>query len=188
MKRLGIYGLGALLIAAASVAIVIAVIAVTDKDDKASDTPVSSALGGASKQACDIFTLADAKRLLGDSAKGGASEESSSSDLAISSCTYMRDSGNNAPVSGSVSASLLMRAPKTTVGIDSNQSQFDRLLPSDTQTVGGYGSAAYWDPQYGRLNILKNNIWYTLNFGPATPSSRTLAQTQQLADLLIDKM
>lgn len=188
MKRLGVYGLGALLIMAACAAVIVAIIAVTDKDDKASNTPVSSALGNPSRQACDIFTLTEAKRLLGDGAKGGAGNESSSNDVAISSCTYVRDSGSNAPVSGGNSASLLMRAPKTAAGIDSNQSQFDRLRPSTTQEVAGYGSAAYWDPQYGQLNILKNNAWYTLSFGPAAPDNRTLAQTQQLADLLIGKM
>jgi hypothetical protein len=141
------------------------------------------------KQACSIFTLAEAKQLLGTTAKGGDNPASGSSDdLSVTTCSYIQDTGNNTSVTSSKSATLLVRAPKTSTGVTSNQNQFGPLKPADAQPVAGYGSVAYWDVQFGQLNILKNNTWYILSYGPPTPSARTLDQTKQLADLLVDKM
>jgi hypothetical protein len=142
------------------------------------------------KRACAIFTLADAKQILGNNAKGGASNgNTSSDDLAVSTCAYTQDSGsNNVPVTAGKSASLLVRSPKSAAGITSNQAQFGPAKPADAQAVAGYGDSAYWDPQYGQLDILKNNTWYILSNGPTTPSARSLDQAKLLADIIIDRM
>jgi hypothetical protein len=62
------------------------------------------------------------------------------------------------------------------------------VKPADAESVSGYGDSAYWDAKHGQLDILKNNSWYILTFGPVTPSDRSLEQTKQLADSLIDKL
>lgn len=189
MKRPLIYTLGAGLILAAAAAITLAVHSSNSQDDKTSNQPTSSATSRSVKQACAIFTLADAKKLLGDTAKGGENgAPSSSADLAVSTCTYTQDAGNNVPVSTSPSATLLVRLPQTARGITSNRGQFGPLRPDSVQPVSGYGDSAYWDPQYGQLNILKNNTWYILSYGPITPADRTLDQTERLASILINKM
>lgn len=190
MKRSSYLIIVLVLIAAAIVA---AVFAVTNKHDEDKKTPPvaskTSALESSSKKACQIFTLADAKKILGNSAKGGVVNTSSSTDdLLVSSCSYTQGSGSNTPVSSSQSATLLVRAPKNSRGEQSNQNQFGPLKPDDAQDVSGYGQSAYWDAQFGQLNILKNNTWYILSYGPVVPANRTLEQTQQLADLLINKM
>jgi hypothetical protein len=141
------------------------------------------------KRACSIFSLAVAKQLLGPNVKGGETPTTSSSkDLTVATCTYAQDAGSNTPVSSTKSASLLIRVPKTQAGTTSNQNQFGPLKPADAQIVSGYGDSAYWSTQFGQLNILKHDTWYILNYGPVTPSARTLDQTKQLADLIIDKM
>lgn len=189
MKRFLIYVLGAMLIAIAAVAIFWAAHEIGDQDDNTSNTPISNATSPSVKKACAIFTLADAKKLLGDTAKGGENGAPiSSADLAVSTCTYTQDAGNNVPVSTSPSATLLVQLPQTPRGITSNRNQFGPLRPDSVQPVNGYGDSAYWDPQYGQLDILKNNAWYILSYGPITPADRTLAQTEQLANILINKM
>jgi hypothetical protein len=192
MKRIWLYVIGVVLVAAAIVAVIIAMNGSKDHSDKP-NTKATGATGQSTafpqRKACGIFTLADAKQILGDSAKGGENgTPTSSGDLEVSTCSYTQDAGNNAPVSGSKSATLLVRAPKTGVGTTSNQNQFGYLKPAGSQPVTDYGDSAYWDPQYGQLNILKHNSWYVLSNGPITPSERTLDQAKALADILISKM
>jgi hypothetical protein len=192
MKRSWIYIIGAALVILAAVAIFVAMDNSQDHSDKTaskSTTTADHSTAFPQRKACTIFTLADAKQVLGDSAKGGeAANSTSSDDLDVSTCNYTQDSGSNVPVSTNKSASLLVRAPKSGAGTTSNQAQFGYLKPADSQQVAGYGDNAYWDHQYGQLNILKNNTWYILSNGPITPADRTLDQAKQLADILIDKM
>jgi hypothetical protein len=195
MRRIWIYIIGVVLVAAAVAGILIARESSQDHSDKnGSSAGNTAAIDHSSAfpqpKACNIFTLADAKQILGDNAKGGdnSTTNSSSEDLAVSTCNYVQSAGSDTPVSARKSASLLVRAPKSGAGVTSNQNQFGHLKPADAQPLSGYGDNAYWDPQYGQLNILKNNTWYILSNGAAAPASRSLAQAQQLADLLIDRM
>lgn len=180
------------LILAAAIAVALALRQSLSQKDKnvPSGTAHTSTKPTAKPKACAIFTLAEAKQVLGDSAKGGDNQtDNSSEDIDSSICNYSQDlTSSNAPVSGSKSASLTVRDPKTADGIKSNQKQFGLGKPDDALEVGGYGDAAYWDPDNGQLNILKNNIWYSLRLGAADPQSHSLDETRQLADTLINKM
>lgn len=193
MKRSWIYIIGIVLILAATAAVIAALSnsgsSQKDKTSQSSAQKPSNSPTLTKRTACQIFSLADAKQVLGDSVKGGSNPVASSSDdLAVSTCTYTQDTGNNAPVSAGKSATLLVRAPKTSAGSASNHNQFGPLKPTGVQEVSGYGDSAYWDPQYGQLDILKNNTWYILSNGPVTPASRTLDEAKQLADILISKL
>jgi hypothetical protein len=190
MRKFGIWLLAVVLVAAAVIAIVFAVKDSKDHDDKNTSTPVAKTANKKStKNACAIFTLADAKQLLGDTAKGGVNPVyDSSPDFDISTCSYTQDQGANAPVASKKSATLLMQAPKTAIGIASNQKEFGPFKPAGVQDISGYGEQAYWDTEHGQLNILKNNTWYILSYGPNTPSERTLDQAKQLADMIINKL
>ena len=192
MKRTWIYLIGAVLVIAAAVGVFIAIDNSNDHSGKATNSnteQASSSQAFKPRQACKVFTLADAKQLLGASAKGSeVTSNTSSDDLEVSTCNYTQDSGSNSPITAAKSASILVRAPKTGAGITSNENQFGPLKPADSEHVAGYGDNAYWDSQYGQLDILKNNTWYILSYGPITPADRTLDQAKQLADMLIDKM
>lgn len=188
MRKLGFYLLGLILVAAAAVAIVVAAKNSKSHNDNTSDsgTQAVTKKTPSAKDACSIFTLADAKLLLGTDAKGGENGVSTSSeDLSVSTCTY---TDSDTPASTSQSATLLVRAPKTEKGITSNHNEFGPLKPTGVQDVPGYGDSAYWDAEHGQLNILKNNNWYILSNGPVTPGDRTLDQTTKLADILISKL
>jgi hypothetical protein len=140
-------------------------------------------------KACSIFTLPDAKVLLGDTAKGGElSPVTISKDVNISTCSYKQDNGNNVPVTSNKLASLKVNFPNSDKGRISNQNQFSALKPANVQDMAGYGASAYWDSDHGQLNILKNNTWYILSYGPVTPDKRSLDETKKMADLLIEKL
>jgi hypothetical protein len=186
MKRVSLYLVGLILIGAAAAAITVTAMVSKHHDDHSFNAS-QNATTVAYKKACNIFTLLDAKKLLGDTAKG-RSTDTSSTDMAVTSCTYTQDAGSNVPVSSSKSAALLVRAPRTDGGASSNRGQFAQLKPADAPTVSGYGSSAYWDAGHGQLDILKNDTWYIVSYGPVTPADRTLDQAKQLADTLISKM
>jgi hypothetical protein len=189
MKKFAAYLIAIVLIAAAAVAIFLAINSKDDTDKKSTNSNSGSSGQKATSRACNIFTLSNAKELMGDTAKGGQNPiTESSSDIAVSTCTYTQDQGANVPVASRTSATLLVRAPLSDKGAVSNQNQFGPLKPGDVQEVPGYGDNAYWDSARGQLNILKNNTWYILNYGPVTPADRTLDQTEQMAKLIIDKM
>jgi hypothetical protein len=193
VKRAWEYVIGLVLLVAAVLAIVYTVGISTDHNDQNQPASVQKKPAAnipAQKQACGIFTLADAKQLLGDSAKGGENPaDTSSQDVDVTVCSYLQDlSSSNVPVSSGKSASLTVKIPKTDDGIKSNQGQFGIVKPGNVQDVSGYGDSAYWDSEHGQLNILKSNTWYILSNGPTTPASRTLDEARQLADLLINKM
>lgn len=190
MKRTGRYAVGLILIAAAAAAILLAVKDSKSHDDQAVSRPAATSTAPAPvSKACRIFTLAEAKTLLGDSVKGGPNlAAATSADLDVSTCTYTQSSGSDASVSARKAASLLARVPKTDKGVASNDNEFGPLKPTTVQDVDGYGDHAYWDAEHGQLNILKNNDWYVLSYGSASPADRSLDQTRQLADLLIDEM
>jgi hypothetical protein len=190
MKRSGHHILGLILVAVAAAGLFLAFKEIKNHDDKASvqSAPVQKA-PVAQNKACQIFTLSDARTLMGVSAKTGRSPaDASSADLDISTCTYTQSNGAGIPVSERKSASLLARIPKTEKGINSNQSEFGPLKPTTVQDVPGYGEQAFWDAEHGQLNILKSNKWYVLSYGSTSPNQRSLQETQQLADLLITKL
>lgn len=193
MKRAWEYIIAFILILAATLAVVYAVGTLSNHNDQKQPSgfqkkPVANI--PTKKQACGIFTLADAKRLLGDSVKGGDNPaDTSSQDIDVTTCNYLQDlSSSNVPVSSGKTASLTVKIPKTADGIKSNQGQFGPIKPSGVEDISGYGDNAYWDTEHGQLDILKNNTWYILSNGSTTPSSRTLDEARQMADLLIGKM
>jgi hypothetical protein len=193
VKRAWEYIIGFILIAGAAAGVVLAMNSSKTHDDNshpASLQKKASATISPKKQACGIFTLADAKQLLGDIAKGGENQaDTSSPDVDVTNCNYLQDlSSSNVPVSSSKSAGLTVKIPKTESGIKSNQGQFGPVKPGGVQDVSGYGDNAYWDPDHGQLDMIKNNTWYILSYGSTTPSARTLDEAKQLADLLINKM
>lgn len=190
-NRTAVYILGVVLAVAAITGLVIAHNNAKDHNSQpsASQSSQSSDKQISTSKACKTFTLADAKQLLGATAKGGeGTNKAESADINVSACIYSKDSGSNSEVSSKQVASLLVRSANTPVGAQSNQNQFSRLKPADAVNVEDYGDGAYWDAQLAQLHILKNNNWHVITYGSPVASTRTLDEAKQMADLLINKM
>lgn len=141
--------------------------------------------------ACDVLTDSVATQVLGAGATKGdtSAGNASSADVTVSNCAYTLKSTTGgsalAQVQGTHAAGLLVRAAKSQTGADSNKAQFGSAKPSGVEDVSGYGDKAYWNPQFGQLNILKNGNWYILtNYVGTNPTKGTLDQAKQLADAL----
>jgi len=161
-------------------------------DDKTANASTTQADTSAkNSEACQRFTLAEAKQLLGNQAKAGSNPvpDSNDQDLNVSSCTYTQQNlPDQQPPQKHQAATLLMRRPLSSKATQTNQAEFGPLKPTDVQDVSGLGDKAYWDPEHGQLNILKGDIWYVLSIGTSTPAERSLDQTRTMADLLLPKL
>ncbi|MET0997686.1 MAG: hypothetical protein ABWX73_03135 [Marmoricola sp.] len=138
-------------------------------------------------EACDVLTPAIAKSVLGS--VGEASQPppaTSNDDVRVTSCVRANAA---ASLDSPRSVSLLMRVAKSVSGARGNESVFAAgSLPDGAMEVLGYGQAAFWNPAFGQLNILKNGNWYILTSGPIDPRRHTLAETRILADALVDQL
>ncbi len=142
--------------------------------------------------ACDVFTLEEAKKVLGETAEVPDTvvpPTASSDDISVSQCIYQTPADTLAAIRAQKQASVLVRGAKTETGADSNKDYFSgSTRPAEAEDVSGYGDAATWNAQFGQLNILKNNNWYILQTGSSTPAERTLEQAKSMADAIISKL
>jgi hypothetical protein len=164
-----------------------------DTDDKSSGNNTNSSASSGSadlgaKDACDYLNDAVATQILGGGAiKGENNANTSSADVNVSTCTYSsKTDGTAAGIRNMTSATILLRAPLSNKGGDSNHEPFDNLKEG-AQQVSGLGDEAYWDPELGQLNVLKKDAWFIISTGKMSAADRTLNETRKLADLIIPK-
>lgn len=134
-------------------------------------------------KACSLFTLDEAKQLIGESASiGDTSEPPSSDDISVDNCSYT----NNATTMPTIRvATVMVRSALSNDGLTSNKEAFEpggAAHPSGATAVEGYGEKAFWTP--GQLAILKGNIWIGIVYGGANPANNTLEDAKKLADLV----
>ena len=139
------------------------------------------------KKACDVLTRDVARSVLGSvGEEPPPAPATSTEDLTVTSCVHANPA---ASLKTPRSVSLLMRGATSVTGAKSNESVFvSGSLPSGAQEVTGYGQAAFWNPAFGQLNILKDGNWYILAAGPIDPGKHTLAETKTLADAIVDQL
>lgn len=155
------------------------------KPDKTpDDSPATSTkqtvtpMAESSSPACQQFTLAVAKTILGPDATVNMADStiiSDTPDLQTSSCVYQ----NNADDTIHLSAFIA----KSPVGESTNSVTFGSDKPAGVQDMPGYGQAAYWDVHTNVLSVLKNNNRYELS-----RSSNMLDDVRQAADRIVPKL
>ncbi len=140
--------------------------------------------------ACEVLTESVAKQVLGDGATKGdtSAGNASTDDVSVSNCTYTLKPSTGGSglqqVQNTSVAGLLVRSAKSKVGADSNKSVFANK-PSGAEDVSGYGDQAFWNPQYGQLNILKGGNWYIISQYTGVNSTKgTIDQAKALADAM----
>lgn len=138
--------------------------------------------------ACDVLTLEDAKKVLGEAEKTDlvVNSSASSDDISVSQCNYNQPGGDNQTMK---QVSILVSGAKTKKGAESHQEVFTGFLkPAGAQDVSGYGDSAFWDPALGQFNVLKNGNRYVITSGVSRPAERTLDEAKALADIIKNKL
>jgi hypothetical protein len=169
------------------------VVSKSNKNDSKSGSSNSSTASKEFKPpvACDLFTLDNAKSVLGATAEKpdtAALPTASSDDIEVTQCIYQTPANDLASIKTQKQASVLVRGAKTETGAKSNEDVFKgSLKPAGVQDVSDYGEAAFWNPQFAQLNVLKNGNWYILQVGSSTPTERTIDDAKKLASELNSK-
>lgn len=166
--------------------------------DNSSDNKANNAKDGAVKlsekqgEACKLFTAADAKKVLGETAKANnvtLPDNNQNKDVTGSTCNYSTEAKTPADIPNVRSATIMMRIPLTDAGKKDNNSQFKTLKPVDEATnVTGYGESAFWNPAFGQLNILVNDTWLMISNGSGAPNNRSLDDAKKVADIVVPKL
>ena len=135
-------------------------------------------------KACDLYTLSEAKEVLGENTEVGDNTPAvNSDDISVDTCTYTLPGATLADMKGT---SVLVRSPLSKDGEESNKEGFESQRPSDATTVDGYGEAAYFNPQYGQLNIYADGVWYIINSGNSLrPDLSTIDDVTIVADKVL---
>lgn len=156
----------------------------SDSKDTSTNDMVDHTKHTHSLEACKLFAEADAKAVMGDATQeGGNTPATGSEDIHVTNCTYSLASADIRQIK---TATVLVRAPLTDTGKQSNRQVFEQAnIPSGSELVSGYGDKAYWTQVTGTLNILKNDNWIIITYGTALPADRTLADNKLIADKVL---
>jgi hypothetical protein len=188
-KLLTPQGIGLMLIAAGVIILAGILIAKNNDDNSAVAPPPPSPYKIVN--ACQVFTLADAKKIIGSTAKKNSGGSNSiTKDDNISTCFYSQDP-TSVPVSQIQTLKrviVTVHSPKTAAGKQKNHDAFDKNKPAGSQDVAGYADKAFWIPNIGLLNVLKGDTWVTFSSGTASLSGHTLDDTKKPADIVIPKL
>ena len=136
-------------------------------------------------RACNLFTYAEAKELLGDATINTvATEPTQSGSVTVSNCGY---SDGLIDTDNAVVAAVSIRSGINDAGIEINKAQFDSGKPtSDIEIVSGVGDSAYFNKILGQLNVLKQSTWILISYGPAAdPSRNTIEDAIKLANKVL---
>ena len=146
---------------------------------KKSDAKTTDHAAHAALNACDKFTLAEAKTLMGEAAEAGTNTAPAASEsINVSTCSYTFSTGD---VKSIRVATLMVRSPLDDMGVKSNQEAFNGGAATG-EAVTGYGEKAYWNKNLGELNVLKDDVWYSIVYGGTNPQNNTLADAKLVAD------
>lgn len=157
-------------------------VATKDSSDKKTATKTSDHSDHAAINACEKFTLAEAKSVMGEATEPGTNAAPAASEsVNVSTCSYTFSTGD---VKSIRVATLMVRAPLDDTGVKSNQEAFNGGAATG-EVVSGYGEKAYWSKGLGQLNILKDDVWYSVVYGGTNPQNNTVADAKLVADKVI---
>jgi hypothetical protein len=136
--------------------------------------------------ACDLFTAAEAKTLLGARALNSTSKSPViSGNTAVSNCGYTDGSTDTENM---IVAAMTVRSGINDKGVEQNKTEFSVGRPhKNVEIVKDLGDNAYFNQTLGQLNILDGRKWIILSYGVgSTPEANTVDKAVELARKIID--
>lgn len=135
--------------------------------------------------ACVLFTLQEAKELLGGRAmKTNVGQPVQLGDTTQSRCGYTDGSSEQASM---VVAAIMIRSGINDKGVEKNKSEFAASKPSKgIESVTDLGDGAYFNQVNGQLNVLDGRNWIIISYGiGSAPESNVVANAVDLARKVI---
>jgi len=147
----------------------------------AAGAALTPALAQESFDACEIFTVEDAQKILGADAAAEPVNPKVKRPKVIPSCTYHATRDNV-----KVAATALFKWGKTNE--DTQRAFEDARMQFQTKPMLIEGAQAFWAGKQGEMMLRKGRTWITISVGPAMPTQRDLNETRRLAEILVKKM
>lgn len=136
--------------------------------------------------ACQLFTVAEAKELLGSGAlQTNVIAPVQTKNIAKSSCGY---ADGNPDKDSMIVAAIVVRAGINDDGINQNVTEFNQGKPSSgIEAIENLGDSAYFNAAQGQLNVLDGKNWILISYGKGSdPLSNTVEDAATLARKVID--
>ncbi len=131
--------------------------------------------------ACEVFTQAEAEKVLGVAAVPEPVNPKVKRPKVIPTCTY-----NGLKDGKPVAAAAQFRFGKTEG--DAQKAFDDARMELQTKPMLIAGSQAFWSAKTGQLNVHRGRTWLTVSVGPARLSERDINEARKLAEILAKKM
>jgi hypothetical protein len=133
--------------------------------------------------ACDIFTQADAEKVLGTTAAVDEPPHPAKwrKPKVTATCTYggFKDGKK-------VAASVQFRFGKTDA--DTRDAFEDARLRFQTKPLLVGGTSAFWNARTGQLDLVKGRTWISVSVGTDKPAERDMDQARRLAEALATRI
>lgn len=131
--------------------------------------------------ACEIFTQADAQKVLGANVDPEPVNPKVKRPKVIPTCTWW-SSKDGKPVS----ASANFRFAKTEA--DAQRAFEEEKLKFQTKPMLLGGSSAFWSAKQGAMQLLKGRTWLVVAVGGAKPNERDAEASRKLTEILARKL
>lgn len=136
-------------------------------------------------KACDLLGEDEAKELLGAAALLTTNTPpSQSGDITVSQCAYADGTPNKDSM---VIAAVVVRSGINDKGTEQNITDFSGAQSQrSVQAINDLGNSAFYNPDLGQLNILKDRNWIIVSYGVGSnPQANTLEDAIKLAKKVI---
>ena len=131
--------------------------------------------------ACEIFTQADAQKVLGANVDPEPVNPKVKRPKVISTCTWWT-SREGKPFS----ASANFRFARTEA--DAQRAFDDEKLKFQSKPMLIGGATAFWSAKQGALQLLKGRTWLVVAVGGAKPAERDADASRKVAEILVKKL
>jgi hypothetical protein len=129
------------------------------------------------KLACDLFTLDEAKSIIGSNARPlpiSALGNRAVQDTSLTTCPYTTASGDAASQDPYQTATLQVYFAKNAAGQTENQKNFNEAQKQGSiAAVTNLGAQAFYNSTYGQLEILKGSYWLVVASSTSNPTGST---------------
>ena len=131
--------------------------------------------------ACEVFTQADAQKVLGVNVDPEPVNPKAKRPKVISTCTWWT-SREGKPFS----ASANFRFARTEA--DAQRAFDDEKLKFQSKPMLIGGATAFWSAKQGALQLLKGRTWLVVAVGGAKPAERDAEASRKVAEMLVKKL
>jgi hypothetical protein len=131
--------------------------------------------------ACEVFTQADAQKVLGANVDPEPVNPKVKRPKVIPTCTWW-SSKDGKPVS----AAATFRFAKTEA--EAQRAFDDEKLKFQTKPMLIGGASAFWSAKQGAFQFLKGRTWVVVAVGGAKPAERDAEASRKVAEILLKKL